>query len=75
MAAPLTARTAADADLVVENVVKEYPTPGEPLRILDGVSLALDALLAESDTHFRRTAPRERSPRDSKVAWLAGRRA
>jgi lipoprotein-releasing system ATP-binding protein len=29
------------ADLVVENIVKEYPTPAEPLRVLDGVSLSL----------------------------------
>ena len=32
---------AADVDLVVENVVKEYPTPAEPLRVLDGVSFSL----------------------------------
>jgi lipoprotein-releasing system ATP-binding protein len=31
----------AAAELVVENVVKEYPTPAEPLRILSGVSLSL----------------------------------
>jgi lipoprotein-releasing system ATP-binding protein len=29
------------AELVAENIVKEYPTPREPLRVLDGVSLAL----------------------------------
>jgi lipoprotein-releasing system ATP-binding protein len=29
------------AELVVENLVKEYPTPGEPLRILSGVSFTL----------------------------------
>lgn len=29
------------ADLVVENVVKEYPTSGPPLRVIAGVSLAL----------------------------------
>jgi lipoprotein-releasing system ATP-binding protein len=29
-------------DLVVENVIKEYPTPGEPLRVLDGVTLSLE---------------------------------
>jgi lipoprotein-releasing system ATP-binding protein len=29
------------AELVVENVVKEYATPAEPLRILSGVSFAL----------------------------------
>ena len=29
------------AELVVENVAKEYPTPAEPLRILAGVSLSL----------------------------------
>jgi lipoprotein-releasing system ATP-binding protein len=28
-------------DLVVENVIKEYPTPGEPLRVLNGVTLSL----------------------------------
>jgi len=33
----------AATDLVVENVVKEYPTPGEPLRILSGVSFSLAA--------------------------------
>jgi lipoprotein-releasing system ATP-binding protein len=31
----------ADADLVVDEIVKEYPTPSEPLRVLDGVSLRL----------------------------------
>jgi len=31
----------SDADLVVEQVVKEFPTPSEPLRVLAGVSLAL----------------------------------
>jgi lipoprotein-releasing system ATP-binding protein len=41
MAAPQNSRTVHDADLLVENVAKEYPTPSEPLRILDGVSLAL----------------------------------
>ena len=30
-----------DADLVVEHIVKEFPTPGEPLRVLDDVSLKL----------------------------------
>ena len=29
------------ADLVVENVKKEYPTPTEPLRVLDDVSLEI----------------------------------
>jgi lipoprotein-releasing system ATP-binding protein len=29
------------SDLVVDNIVKEYPTPAEPLRILNGVSFAL----------------------------------
>jgi lipoprotein-releasing system ATP-binding protein len=29
------------ADLIVEAITKEYPTPGEPLRVLGGVSLAL----------------------------------
>jgi lipoprotein-releasing system ATP-binding protein len=29
------------ADLVVENIVKEYPTPAEPLRVLSDVSLSL----------------------------------
>src|SRR5215510_12146205 len=29
------------AELVVENVVKEYPTPAEPLRVLADVSLSL----------------------------------
>jgi lipoprotein-releasing system ATP-binding protein len=31
----------AAAELVVENVAKEYPTPAEPLRVLSGVSLSL----------------------------------
>jgi lipoprotein-releasing system ATP-binding protein len=31
----------AGADLVVSDVVKEYPTPNEPLRVLSGVSLSL----------------------------------
>src|SRR5688500_15620528 len=35
------ANSPADAELVAENVVKEYPTPGEPLRVLDGVSFSL----------------------------------
>jgi lipoprotein-releasing system ATP-binding protein len=30
------------ADLVVDNIAKEYPTPGEPLRVLCGVSFALN---------------------------------
>src|SRR4051812_39182289 len=29
------------AELVIENIVKEYPTPAEPLRILSGVSFSL----------------------------------
>jgi lipoprotein-releasing system ATP-binding protein len=29
------------AELVAESIVKEYPTPREPLRVLDGVSFAL----------------------------------
>lgn len=29
------------ADLVVEYIVKEYPTPGTPLRVLNGVSFQL----------------------------------
>jgi lipoprotein-releasing system ATP-binding protein len=32
---------AAVADLVVANIVKEYSTPAEPLRVLGGVSFAL----------------------------------
>ena len=35
------AASTADADLVVDQIVKEFPTPGEPLRILAGVSLKL----------------------------------
>jgi lipoprotein-releasing system ATP-binding protein len=35
------ANESAAAELVVENVVKEYPTPREPLRVLAGVSLSL----------------------------------
>jgi lipoprotein-releasing system ATP-binding protein len=31
----------AAADLVVENIVKEYPTPAAPLRVLDGVSFQM----------------------------------
>ena len=31
----------AAAELVVENIIKEYPTPAEPLRVLNGVSFAL----------------------------------
>jgi lipoprotein-releasing system ATP-binding protein len=30
------------SDLVVDKVVKEYPTPGEPLRVLRGVSFSLN---------------------------------
>jgi lipoprotein-releasing system ATP-binding protein len=33
--------TTTSADLIVENIVKEYPTPSAPLRVLDGVSLEL----------------------------------
>jgi lipoprotein-releasing system ATP-binding protein len=29
------------AELVVDNIVKEYPTPREPLRVLNGVSFTL----------------------------------
>jgi lipoprotein-releasing system ATP-binding protein len=32
---------ATAAELLVDAIVKEYPTPGEPLRVLSGVSLAL----------------------------------
>ena len=35
------ANESAAAELVVENVAKEYPTPAEPLRVLSGVSLSL----------------------------------
>ena len=30
------------ADFVASDIVKDYPTPTEPLRILDGVNLSLD---------------------------------
>jgi lipoprotein-releasing system ATP-binding protein len=39
MGAPLA--ESPDADLLVDNIVKEYPTPGEPLRILSGVTFSL----------------------------------
>jgi lipoprotein-releasing system ATP-binding protein len=29
------------ADLIVDNIVKEYPTPAEPLRVLDGVTFEM----------------------------------
>ncbi len=35
------ANESAAGELVVENIVKEYPTRAEPLRILSGVSLSL----------------------------------
>jgi lipoprotein-releasing system ATP-binding protein len=35
------ANESAAAELVVENVAKEYPTPAEPLQVLAGVSLSL----------------------------------
>ena len=35
------ANESAAAELVVENIVKEYPTPAEPLRVLIGVSFSL----------------------------------
>jgi lipoprotein-releasing system ATP-binding protein len=35
------AEESAAADLVVENIVKEYPTPAAPLRVLDGVSFQM----------------------------------
>ena len=35
------ANESAAAELVVENIVKEYPTPAEPLRVLCGVSFSL----------------------------------
>jgi lipoprotein-releasing system ATP-binding protein len=35
------ANQAAIGDLVVENITKEYPTPTEPLRVLDGVSFEM----------------------------------
>jgi len=40
-AAANPAAPTSDADLVVDHIVKEYPTPSEPLRVLSGVSLAL----------------------------------
>jgi len=36
------ASTTPGADLVVDQIVKEFPTPGEPLRVLGGVSLELN---------------------------------
>jgi lipoprotein-releasing system ATP-binding protein len=36
------ANEVAVAELIVENVVKEYPTPAEPLRVLSGVSFSLE---------------------------------
>jgi lipoprotein-releasing system ATP-binding protein len=33
--------SASAAELIVDAIVKEYPTPGEPLRVLAGVSLRL----------------------------------
>jgi lipoprotein-releasing system ATP-binding protein len=36
----MTTQTEA-ADLVVENIAKEYPTPAEPLRVLTGVTFSL----------------------------------
>jgi lipoprotein-releasing system ATP-binding protein len=41
---PIASRSAAPshgADLVVERIAKEYPTPSEPLRVLNDVSLTL----------------------------------
>jgi lipoprotein-releasing system ATP-binding protein len=35
------ANSPTDAELLAENIVKEYPTPREPLRVLDGVSFTL----------------------------------
>jgi lipoprotein-releasing system ATP-binding protein len=35
------ANESATAELVIENIVKEYPTPAEPLRVLAGVSFSL----------------------------------
>jgi lipoprotein-releasing system ATP-binding protein len=35
------ADAAVDGALVAENLVKEFPTPGEPLRVLSGVSIQL----------------------------------
>jgi lipoprotein-releasing system ATP-binding protein len=35
------AHESAASDLVVESIVKEYPTPAAPLRVLDGVSFQL----------------------------------
>jgi lipoprotein-releasing system ATP-binding protein len=35
------AQDSAAPELVVENVVKEYPTPAEPLRVLSGVSFEI----------------------------------
>src|SRR5712672_385975 len=32
---------ATATELNVDSIVKEYPTPGEPLRVLSGVSLSL----------------------------------
>jgi lipoprotein-releasing system ATP-binding protein len=35
------AESISDAELVVDALVKEYPTPSEPLRVLDGISFTL----------------------------------
>jgi lipoprotein-releasing system ATP-binding protein len=34
-------QAAPDAELVADNIVKEYPTPAEPLRVLNGISFTL----------------------------------
>lgn len=38
---PTMAHEYAPAELVVENIIKEYATPAEPLRVLSGVSFSL----------------------------------
>ncbi len=35
------ANASEGADLIVDNIVKQYPTPAEPLRVLSGVSFKL----------------------------------
>ena len=63
------------AELVVENIVKEYATPAEPLRILSGVSFSLRrgenlAILGPSGSGRYTPAPSESKLSNQQVQAL-----
>ncbi len=68
---------ATAADLVVDNIVKEYPTPGEPLRVLSGVSFSTAARREPRDPRPQRLRQKHAAfdPRHARTADLRQRAA